>query len=114
MKQSVDQSLRKAASLSAKGNIAEAEAIYRNVLERFPSNKRALDGISSLAGGGDPKAYDRSLTAIFALYDQGRLLEVIDHVRLLIDLYPSQPDLHNIAGAACAGTGQFEAAIEAY
>lgn len=114
MKQSVDQSLRKAASLSAKGNIAEAEAIYRNVLERFPTNKRAIDGLSSLTSGSDQKAYNRSLEAIFALYDQGRLGEVIDHIRLLIDLYPSQPDLHNIAGAAYAGTGQFEQAIEAY
>lgn len=114
MKQSVDQSLRKAASLSAKGHIAEAEAIYRNVLERFPANKRALDGMNSLAKGGDPRAYDQGLEAIFDLYDRGRLREAADHLRLMIDLYPSQPDLHNLAGAIYAGMGQPGSAVEAY
>ena len=114
MKQNVDQSLRKAASLSAKGNVAEAEEIYRNVLMRFPTNRRALDGIKSLSAPQDPKAYDKGLNAVLSLYEQGRLREALDHVRLLIDLYPSVPDLHNIAGAACAGTGQFDLAVEAY
>lgn len=114
MKQNVDQSIRRAAALSARGNVAEAEAIYRTVLERFPTNKRALDGIRALSAPSDPKAYDKGLEAVLNLYDQGRLREALDHVRLLIDLYPSQPDLHNIAGAAAAGIGQFERAIESY
>ncbi len=114
MKQSVDQSLRRAASLSARGNIAEAEAIYRTVLERFPTNRRALDGISALAGGSDAKAYDKGLNAIFELYDQGRLHEAADHLRMMIELYPSQPDLRNLDGAVHAGLGEYDRAIEAY
>ncbi|RYD90427.1 MAG: tetratricopeptide repeat protein, partial [Sphingomonadales bacterium] len=114
MKQSVDQSLRKAASLSAKGDVDGAEAIYRSVLERFPTNKRALDGIRSLSAPSDMTAYENSLDAVLTLYNQGRLHEVLDHVRLLIDLYPSQSELHNIAGAAAAGTGQLDRAAAAY
>lgn len=114
MKQSVDQNLRKAASLSSSGRTAEAELLYRSVLERFPTNRRALDGIRALETGKDPKAYETGLDAVLSLYEQGRLAEVLDHVRLLIDLYPSQPDLHNIAGAAAAGLGQHERAVEAY
>ncbi|KRB85414.1 hypothetical protein ASE00_01030 [Sphingomonas sp. Root710] len=114
MKQSVDQYLRKAASLSANGRIAEAELIYRNVLERFPANKRALDGIRALTAPKDPKAYARGVEAVLVAYEQGRLAEALDKVRLLIDLYPSEPDLHNLAGAIFAGTGQFEPAIAAY
>jgi predicted O-linked N-acetylglucosamine transferase (SPINDLY family) len=114
MKQSVDQSLRKAASLSAKGAVAEAESIYRDVLQRFPTNKRALDGMRALAAPKDPKAYQKGVEAVLALYDQGRLREALDHLRLLIDLYPSQADLHNLAGAASAGTGQLAAAIDHY
>jgi predicted O-linked N-acetylglucosamine transferase (SPINDLY family) len=113
MKQTVDQSLRKAASLSARGEVVEAEAIYRNVLERFPTNKRALDGIRSLGAPKDPAAYRRGLELILDLYDQGRLREALDHLRLLIDLYPTQSDLHNIAGAAHAGLGELDRAVEA-
>lgn len=114
MKQNVDQSLRKAASLSARGNVSEAESIYRDVLQRFPANKRALEGMRALSAPKDPQAYEKGVEAVLALYDQGRLREALDHLRLLIDLYPSQPDLHNIAGAACAGTGQLAAAVEFY
>lgn len=114
MKQSVDQYLRKAASLSANGRAAEAEQIYRNVLDRFPANKRALDGIRALTAPKDPKAYARGVEAVLVAYEQGRLAEALDKVRLLIDLYPSEPDLHNLAGAILAGTGQFDRAIEAY
>ena len=114
MKQSVDQSLRKAASLSARGSVSEAEGIYRQVLERFPTNKRALDGMRALSAPKDPKTYEKGVAAVLTLYDQGRLHEALDHLRLLIDLHPTQPDLHNLAGAASAGTGQLEAAVESY
>lgn len=114
MKQSVDQSLRKAASLSANGRTAEAEALYRSVLDRFPTNRRALDGIQALAVPKDSQAYDQGLGAVIAFYQQGRLREALDHVRLLIDLYPSVADLHNIAGLALAGTGQPDRAVDAY
>ncbi len=114
MKPNVDQSLRKAASLGARGAVAEAETIYREVLQRFPTNKRALDGMRALTAPKDPKAYEKGVEAVLGLYDQGRLREALDHLRLLIDLYPSQADLHNLAGAANAGTGQLEAAVESY
>ncbi len=114
MKQSVDKSFRKAASLLAKGEVAEAEHIYRIVLERFPANKRALEGIRQLSAPNSPKSYSKGLEDALNLYEQGRLTEALDQLRRLIDLYPAQADLHNIAGAAWAGTGQFEQAIKAY
>ena len=44
-----------------------------------------------------------------------RVLEgLADHLRLMIDLYPSQPDLHNLAGAVQAGLGQLDQAVAAY
>ena len=114
MKQNVDQSLRKAASLSASGGIDEAEAIYRDVLQRFPANRRAIEGLRALGSPAGTKAYDQGLDAVLTLYEQGRLREALDQLGPLIDLYPSAPDLHNLAGAALAGTGQHERAVEAY
>ena len=114
MKQSVDQSLRKAASLSAGGRGAEAEAIYRDVLERFPANKRALDGLRALAAPQDPAAYAREVETVLSFYEQGRLHEALNQLDGLIERYPSEPDLHNLAGAALSGTGQLDRAVEAY
>lgn len=114
MKFNVDQSLRKAASLSTNGMLAEAELLYRNVLERFPANKRALDGIRGLSAPKLPKSYDQGISAVLALYDQGRLQEALDHVLVLIDRHPSQADLHNIAGVAYAGTGRADEAVASY
>lgn len=114
MKHNVDQSLRKAASLSASGRTAEAELLYRTVLERFPGNKRALDGMQALTAPDHPKDYAQGVEAVLDLYEQGRLGEALDKIRLLIDFHPGQPDLHNLAGAVLAGVGQPDRAVEAY
>lgn len=114
MKLNVDQSLRKAASLSTRGQIAEAETIYRDVLQRFPTNRRAIEGIRALAAPKPSKSYEKGIQAVLALYDQGRLREALDHLRLLIELHPDAADLHNIAGVLNAGTGQLAAAVESY
>lgn len=113
MKPNVDQSLRRASSLSMKGNVAEAERIYRDVLQRFPTNRRAIDGIRALSAP-KAKSYEKGLQAVLSLYDQGRLREALDHVRLLIDLHPAEADLHNIAGVVSAGTGQLAEAVDNY
>lgn len=111
MKLNVDQALRKAGSLAAKGQAAEAEALYREVLSRFPNNKRALDGLRGFPAH-DP--YATSVQTLVALYNQGRLREAIDLAAALIARHPREADLHNIAGAAHVGIGQLPAAITAY
>jgi len=114
MKANVDQSLRKATSLSARGDIAEAERLFREVLARFPSNKRALDGIRTLGTPKTPRAYTNGLQAALGLYDQGRLGEALNHLRLLIEMHPGEADLYNIAGAASVGLGQLDQAVAFY
>lgn len=113
MKANVDQSLRKALSLAVKGQLAEAEAIYRELLARFPANKRALDGLQGLSAKARAP-YEDGLRAFFTLYDQGRLTDALAHVIMLIELHPAEADLHHLAGVACAGTGQLDAAIGHY
>ena len=116
MKESVDQSLRKAASLFASGRSAEAEIIYRAVLGRFPANRRALDGMRAITAPARVHAdgYAQGLEAVLNCYEQGRLREAIDHAQLLTRLYPLEPDPHNLTGAAFAGIGEFDHAVAAY
>ena len=45
-KLSVDQALMKANSFAKKGEIAEAEKIYKSILNTFSKNQRALKGLS--------------------------------------------------------------------
>ena len=45
---SVDLALIRANTLAKKGELNQAMAFYRAVLEKFPGNKRAIEGLKSL------------------------------------------------------------------
>lgn len=51
MVQSVDKALRKAHMHVARGQLAEAEAVYNEILARYPKNKRAILGRAKLKAG---------------------------------------------------------------
>lgn len=46
--QSIDRTLSRAKTHARKGDLAEAEALYRDVLARFPQNQRALNGLREI------------------------------------------------------------------
>jgi hypothetical protein len=50
-KVSVEQALAKANSHIKKGETAEAQALYANILKVFPNNKKAQQGLTALGGG---------------------------------------------------------------
>jgi len=114
MKVNVDQNLRKAQAAARQGNVAEAERLYREILAVFPANKRASDGLQALLAPAPGGAYEQGLQVALALYDQGRLQEMLDHVRPMMAAYPSQADLYNLAGVACSGMGLSAEALEIY
>jgi TolA-binding protein len=49
-KLSVDQALLRAKSHAKKGEIEEAQKLYQMVLQAFPKNKRAQQGLAALGG----------------------------------------------------------------
>lgn len=114
MKSTVSQDLRKALALSSKGKIAEAENLYRDILKRFPNNRTALHALKASSEKNGTASYEQGVREILSLYAQGRLPEVVERIKLLVGLYPSQADLYNIAGAAHAGMEQWDQAIDAY
>ena len=51
MSLSVDKVLRKAQSLMKAGEPSEAEKLYKQVLSKFPKNKKAIQGYQKLKAG---------------------------------------------------------------
>ena len=45
---SVDEQLKKAKNFLAKGNIIEAKNCFQNILNKYPKNIRALEGLKKL------------------------------------------------------------------
>lgn len=110
----VDQLLRKAASFAARGQIADADAAYRSILSRFPNNRRAQDGLAALATSQPAAPSDAEVQGLLALFRQGRLDELLAQLAPQIAAHPAATFLHNLAGAAYAGTGRLVEAIGCY
>ena len=59
-KLSVDQTLLRAKAHGKKGDLEEAQHLYQLVLQSFPKNKRAQQGLAAL-NESEPKAASKSL-----------------------------------------------------
>jgi tetratricopeptide (TPR) repeat protein len=117
MKVSVRQVLLKARAHAKKGEVAEAAALYQSILAEFPGNKRARRELTALQPPPEvdqaPSVEDE-LNNLVALYNEGRLSEVVQHANLLVDQHRQEVMLFNILGAANAGLRRFDDAIESY
>ena len=115
---SVDKTLLKAQSLAKKGEIAEAQKFYQAVLQVFPKNKRAQQGLLSLNKSkqstvtqGPPNG---AITQLIDLCNQGQFLQVIEESNKLTAQYSESFIIWNIVGAACKGLGRLQDASEAF
>jgi len=108
MVQSVEAALNRARALAKGGRVAEAAALYRDVLARFPANARARDGLAALGPAGDPAAPVR------ALLKAGRAEDALLRLEPLIAAAPTSADLRHLAGAALARLGFHARALAQY
>ena len=60
MSLSVDKVLRKAQSLMKAGELIEAEELYKQVIFKFPKNKKAIQGYQKLKAGITSKVSSKS------------------------------------------------------
>jgi tetratricopeptide (TPR) repeat protein len=117
---SVDRALRKAQSHIKAEELAEAEELYKQVLSRFPKNKKAIQGYQKLKAGITSKGSANSepsqekIDELVGLYNQGQLAAVIDLAQVLTQLYPRALMLWNILGAANKGLGKLAEASNAF
>jgi len=115
-----EQAIRLAKKKIKEGSFEDAKGIYKDILVKFPKNKRALDGIKSLSGGLIGKTLQvqeppqEQLQQVINLYQQGQLQWAIDSANQLLSQFPNSLTLYNIQGAANAGLGQLNSAIDSY
>ena len=119
---SVDQALIRAKSLAKKGELDQAVRFYRAVLERFPENRRAIEGLKSLKRPKpdqertvlDTGPTQEQINGLIALYNRGRLQEALERGTALAEQYPDVPLILNILGAVNADTGRLDEAVAVY
>ena len=125
-----DESLQFALAHHRAGRLAEAEAIYRQVIADDAQNPQALNLLGALAmqTGRLPQAIDllgravaaRPQAASFhcnlgeACRRMERLDEAVAHFRRAIDVDPTLAMAHNNLGLALGEQGEFESAAEAF
>ena len=117
-KLSVDQALLKAKSYVMKNELAEAQKLYRSVLQAFPKNKRAQEGLASLEKS---KQYNVKRTTsqdiikkLINLYNQGQFTVIVEQAQVLTNQYPEGFIIWNILGASASQIGMLDKAINAY
>lgn len=108
----IDQALELARTLPR----AEAETVYRELLQVSPGNPAILQALAALhepapqESAPPPEALDE----IVSLYAAGRFPEALAQTNALLTGYPHSEVLHNIAGALYAALAQFHEAIAHY
>ena len=92
MSLSVDKALRKAQSHIKAGELAEAEELYKQVLSRFPKNKKAIQGYQKLKAGitskgsTDSKPPQEQIDELVGLYKQRQFEQVLVKIKPLVSL----------------------------
>jgi predicted O-linked N-acetylglucosamine transferase (SPINDLY family) len=110
MTMSIDQALRKARSLSPE----EAAALYREMLERFPANKRIQAEFQALSRPRIVNPPREDMDRIVTLYQQGQPKRALDQATDLLARFANSEILHNIAGVIHGALGQHDEAITHY
>ena len=118
-KLSVERTLRKAISHERNGQMDEARKCYDSILELFPGNIRAKQGLAKLSqpkpdtlAGENPS--DEILHQLIALYNKGQIRSVIQECDRLTKEFPQSFLLWNLLGAANNAQGKLEEAIAAH
>ena len=120
MSLSVDKAFRQAQSHLKAGELVEAEELYRQVLSKFPKNKKAIQGYQKLKAGITSKGSfgneppQEQIDELINFYSLGRFEEVLSKVKPLIGLFPKVILLFNIQGASYAALKRYDAAIDSY
>jgi len=117
-KLSVNQALSKAKSHEKKGEILEAQKLYKVVLDAFPNNKKAKLMLANLdrlfQNGNVKKPPSNIINQLVALYNQGHFSLVVENCQRLVSQFPDAFIIWNLLGAASKGLGRVEEASKAF
>lgn len=103
--------IARAQSAARSGNVAAARKLYREVLDRFPANRRARQGLARLARTAGEESPSDAIAALLTSWRAGRFVETL----ALTDSLPvSHPTVRDIRAAALRKLGQPGSAIPIY
>ena len=114
----LDKALRVAKNNVKEGSSAEAKRIYHDILEKFPQNKKAQQGLAAIdrshPPGTEQDPPQATINELINLYKQGQLAAVVDQAQALTENYPNAFTVWNILGAASKGLDRLDQAISAF
>ena len=116
----LDKAFRLAKNKVKAGLSNEAKRIYQDILNKFPKNKKAIDGIKTLASqtvvpNSDIKEpYKEQLHSLLNLYNQQKLHQVYNEAQKLTKRYAESLTLWNLLGASAAQLGKLDEAVIAF
>ncbi len=112
---SVDQALIKAKLHAKKGEISEAQNIYKSILKTFSQNKRAQQGLKSLdiliRKSNFNVLPQEIINQLLILYNKGQFSSLVENAKDLTKQYPEVFFLWNILGASLVKLGMLDQAI---
>lgn len=115
----LDQTLRRAKTHARNGETDQARALYQSILDVFPKNARAQQGLAGLAG--PVPAQDAALhppksetSVLLALFKAGRNEDLLTQTDTLLARYPNSFFLWNLIGAGYRRLGQMAEAETAF
>lgn len=116
----LEQAIKLAKKRAKEGLRSETRRIYHDILERFPKNKKALEGLRTFSNAFEQKGSivrdppRNKLQSVFALYKQGQFEKAIDKASQILIEFPKSVRLLEFIGAANQGLGKQNEAIEFY
>ncbi|MFK7763800.1 MAG: tetratricopeptide repeat protein [Roseobacter sp.] len=114
------QALRLAERKFMSGSFTEAEQMYRDVLERFPNNKKAIAAIRRVTSEPhteverltDPT--DQDYGRLAKMISNGEFPRALSEIQTLQRIYPQSAMLFKLRGAAHSGLGELDIAVACY
>lgn len=111
----LEYALAKAKRHTERGEVAEALQAVEFAMQLFPhtDNMKQFEIGSKLSAQSQSSSQD-DVNLLVGLYQNGQLIEAIDHAKSLILEFPSSLNVWNILGAASIQLGKLEQAQEAF
>ena len=118
VKLSVNSALLKANSHFKKSEFEEARELYQVILEKYPNNKRAQQGLANLDNKKQSHTTEvlpqGAINQLIKLYNQGQFVEVVAQAQAITVKHPGLFLVWNILGAASKAMGRVQIATEAF
>ena len=115
----VDRTLKAAKKLEALNKLSEAVALYRNILDVYPKNQRAITALKKVRHAANyplslPDSDGAVLKLLTSLFSQEKYQNIIELRAQIANQYPESAPLFNIIGSAFARLGAFDVAVTTF